>query len=64
MKSLSQYIEPDPIHPINWSYILLTRDCVTKLDRITDCDIFTKLNQVSIEHLQRVQHASRGRLLH
>ena len=63
MKSPSQYIEPDPIYPIYRSDILLTRDFVTKLDCITDCDLFTKLNQVSIELLQRVGATCQQRTL-
>ena len=38
-------------------------DLVTELDLIMDFDLIVKLQEISIEHLQRVQLANRGRLL-
>ena len=45
------------------SDITLTRDLVPELDLVTEFDLFTEFREVSIEHLQRVWHADRGRLL-
>ena len=39
------------------------RDLVTELDLITVFDVITQIREVSIEHLQRVRLANRGRLL-
>ena len=36
---------------------------ITDLDLITEFDFFTLLYKVSIEHMQQVRHANRGRLL-
>ena len=49
---------------VHLSDILLYRDLmVTLLDLITDFGLFTEFREVSIEHMQRVWHANRGRLL-
>ena len=47
---------------LHWSDITPIFDPVTDLNLITEFD-FTLLYEVSIEHLQRVRHANRGRLL-
>ena len=48
---------------LNWSCTAPIFDPITDLDLITEYDFFTYLREVSIEQLQRVWHANRGRLL-
>ena len=55
-------------HSRTWPYavspsITPTYDLVTKLGLITEFNIFIKLHEVFIEHLQWMGHAKRGRLL-
>ena len=48
---------------LHWSGITPMFDPITDLDLITEFDFLPKLREVSIEHLQRMRHANRGRLL-
>ena len=48
---------------LHWSDITLTRDIITEPDIITAFYLITEFRKVSIEHMQRVRLASRGRLL-
>ena len=50
----------DTVHGSDTS---LNRDLVIELDLIIDFDLITIFWEVSIEHLQRVRLANRGRLL-
>ena len=60
MSFWSMTICSDTLH---WSDITQTCDLVTVMDLITEFHLFIKFREVSIEHLQLVQHANRGRLL-
>ena len=44
---------------IHWSGITQTNDIVTKLELITEFDVFTQLFEVSIERLQWLSYANR-----
>ena len=50
------------IDTLHWSGITPIFDSITDLDLITEFDLLPNC-EVSIEHLQRVRHANRGRLL-
>ena len=54
------HIHSDTFH---WSDIWLPCYLVIELDLINDFDLITEFQEVSIEHLQRVQHANREHLL-
>ena len=60
MTFCSMCICSDTLH---WSDMTLTSNLVTQLDIITDFDLTTNSEKVSIEHLQRVQHANRGHFI-
>ena len=48
---------------LHWSGITPIFDPITDLDLITEFDFLPNCERFSIEHLQRVRHANRGRLL-
>ena len=57
----SMTIYSDTLHR---SGITLSHDIVTELHFVTEFDQFTEFREISIEHLRRLWHANRGRLLH
>ena len=60
---LSKHIISALSDTLHWSGITPIFDHIADLDLITKFDLLLNWREVSIEHLQRVRHANKGRLL-